>query len=171
MPALNAKKIRLLKWRTSWTGLVFQITWKLPNSFSLPLPPRKLRKCQCTYKKCPQKTNNTDKKNNSRDWNLSYIVGAKHKFHDSVQHQKVDISEGLAGSIQDKDTLASGLRIMRDSTKAITGSKQIFEPVVKGALHTCVTRNSMNKQITYKHCKSPQRCRRSSEAICGCKNI
>lgn len=57
---------------------------------------------------------------------------------------------------------------MRDSTKAITGSKQIFEPVVKGALHTCVTRNPMNKQITYKHCKSPQ-LRRSSEAICSCK--
>jgi len=43
---------------------------------------------------------------------------------------------------------------MRDSTKAITGSKQIFEPVVKGTLHTCVTRNSMNKQITSKHCKT-----------------
>lgn len=58
---------------------------------------------------------------------------------------------------------------MRDSTKAITGRKQIFEPVVKGTLHTYVTRNPMNKQITYKHRKSPQLCRRSSEAICSYK--
>lgn len=60
---------------------------------------------------------------------------------------------------------------MRDSTKAITGSKQIFEPVVKGTLHTHVTRNPMNKQITYKHCKSPPVCRTSSEANCCCETL
>lgn len=139
--------------------------------FVLP-PPKKAEKNPIHVQKKTQnntKTNSTDEKNNSRDWNLSYIVGAKHKFHDSVQQQKVGISEGLASSIQDKDTLARGLRIMRDSTKAITGRKQIFEPVVKGTLHTYVTRNPMNKQITYKHCKSPQLCRRSSEAICSYK--
>lgn len=50
--------------------------------------------------------------------------------------------------MQDKDTLARGLRIKRDHTKAITGSKQICEPVVKEALHTHVTRNPTNKLHT-----------------------
>lgn len=58
--------------------------------------------------------------------------------------------------MQDKDTLARGLRIKRDHTKAITGSKQICEPVVKEALHTHVTRNPTNKQITYQHDRSSQ---------------
>lgn len=40
---------------------------------------------------------------------------------------------------------------MRSSKEAITGSKQIFEPVVKGTLHTRVRRNPMSKQMTYKH--------------------
>lgn len=97
--------------------------------------------------------------------------GAKHKFHYSFQQQKVGMSRGLARSVQDKDTLARGLRIMRNSTKAITGSKQIFEPIVEGILHTCVTRNQMNKKITYKHYKNTQLCKSSSEAICSCKNI
>lgn len=60
---------------------------------------------------------------------------------------------------------------MRDFTKAITGKKQIFEPVVKATLHTCVTRNPMNKQITFIDLKSPQLCKGCSEAICCCKNI
>lgn len=87
-----------------------------------------------------------------------------------IQQQKGGIREGLVSCRQGKDTSTRGLSVMRDPTKAIMGREQTCEPVVEETLPTCVTRNPRNKQIVSKHCKSSWLCR-SSEAICGCKNM
>lgn len=105
-----------------------------------------------------------------KEWNSSYVVRAKHKLHNSGQQQKGGIRKVLASSRQGKDTSARGLGVMRDPTKAIMGREQTCEPVVKETLPSRVTWNPRNKQIVSKHCKSSWLCR-SSEAICGCKNM